>query len=117
TMTMQVIFGAAFATILRLKKLTEDKIKVIARRSAGRTLYYGGIAFMLIGMLVILIPPLDSFAISTGVPVPNLSALDIGLILVLLVVGVIGIWGLLKSYREVVREALSNENTLSSPQS
>jgi len=117
TMTMQVLFGAAFATILRLKKLTEDKIKVIARRSAGRTLYYGGIAFMLIGMLVILIPPLDSFAISTGVPVPNLSALDIGLILVLLVVGVIGIWGLLKSYREVVREALSNENTLSSPQS
>jgi hypothetical protein len=117
TMTMQVLFGAAFASILRLKKLTEDKIKVIARRSAGRTLYYGGIAFMLIGMLVILIPPLDSFAISTGVPVPNLSALDIGLILVLLVVGVIGIWGLLKSYREVVREALSNENTLSSPQS
>jgi len=117
TMTMQVLFGAAFATILRLKKLTEDKIKVIARRSAGRTLYYGGIAFMLIGMLVILIPPLDSFAISTGVPVPNLSALDIGLILVLLVVGVIGIWGLFKSYREVVREALSNENTLSSPQS
>jgi hypothetical protein len=116
TMTMQVLFGAAFASILKLKKLTEDKIKVIARRSAGRTLYYGGIAFMLIGLLVILIPPLDSFAISTGVPVPNLSALDIGLILVLLVVGVIGIWGLLKSYREVVREALSNENTLSSPQ-
>ena len=114
TMTMQVLFGAAFATILRLKKLTEDKIKVIARRSAGRTLYYGGIAFMLIGLLVILIPPLDSFAISTGISVPNLSALDIGLILVLLVVGVIGIWGLLKSYREVVREALSNGNTLTS---
>jgi hypothetical protein len=116
TMTMQVLFGAAFATILRLKKLTEDKIKVIARRSAGRTLYYGGIAFMLIGLLVILIPPLDSFAISTGISVPNLSALDIGLILVLIVVGVIGIWGLLKSYREVVREALSNGNTLTSSQ-
>ncbi|MGC8600372.1 MAG: hypothetical protein ACP5LX_04900 [Nitrososphaeria archaeon] len=112
TMTMQVLFGAAFASILRLKKLTEDKIKVIARRSAGRTLYYGGIAFMLIGLLVMLIPPLDSFAISTGVPVPNLSALDVGLILVLLVVGVIGIWGLIKSYREVVREALSNGNSV-----
>ncbi len=112
TMTMQVLFGAAFASILRLKKLTEDKIKVIARRSAGRTLYYGGIAFMLIGLLVMLIPPLDSFAISTGVPVPNLSALDIGLILVLLVVGVIGVWGLIKSYKEVVREALSNGNSI-----
>ncbi|MGC9145677.1 MAG: hypothetical protein ACP5GS_06175 [Nitrososphaeria archaeon] len=112
TMTMQVLFGAAFASILRLKKLTEDKIKVIARRSAGRTLYYGGIAFMLIGLLIMLIPPLDSFAISTGIPVPNLSALDIGLILVLLVVGVIGIWGLIRSYREVVREALSNGNSV-----
>nr|CCC55546.1 conserved hypothetical protein [uncultured archaeon] len=112
TMTMQVLFGAAFASILRLKKLTEDKIKVIARRSAGRTLYYGGIAFMLIGLLVMLIPPLDSFAISTGIPVPNLSALDVGLILVLLVVGVIGIWGLIKSYREVIREALSNRNSV-----
>ncbi|MGC8600803.1 MAG: hypothetical protein ACP5LX_07120, partial [Nitrososphaeria archaeon] len=85
-----------------------DKIKVIARRSAGRTLYYGGLAFMIIGLIVILIPPVDSFAISTGVPIPNLDALDIGLILVLIVVGVIGIWGLLKSYREVVREAIAN---------
>ena len=108
TMTMQVLFGAAFASLLRLKKLTEDKIKIIARRSAGRTLYYGGLAFMIIGIIVILIPPVDSFAISTGVPIPNLSALDIGLILVLIVVGVIGIWGLIKSYREVVREAMAN---------
>ncbi len=108
TMAMQVLFGAAFASLLRLKKLTEDKIKVIARRSAGRTLYYGGLAFMLIGIIVVLIPPVDSFAISTGVPIPNLNALDIGLVLVLIVVGIIGIWGLLKSYREVVREAISN---------
>jgi len=105
TMTMQILFGAAFASILRLKKLTEDKIKVVARRSAGRTLYYGGLAFIVIGLLVIAIPSIDSFAISTGVPIPNLNALDVGLFLVLIVVGIIGIWGLFKSYREVLTES------------
>ncbi|MGC9209191.1 MAG: hypothetical protein ACP5GH_05030 [Nitrososphaeria archaeon] len=107
TMTMQVLFGAAFASILRLKKLTEDKIKVVARRSAGRTLYYGGLAFIIIGLLVMAIPSIDSFAISTGIPIPNLNALDVGLFLVLIVVGIIGIWGLFKSYREVLTESSS----------
>ncbi|MGC8569344.1 MAG: hypothetical protein ACP5LW_05005 [Nitrososphaeria archaeon] len=108
TMTMQVLFGAAFASILRLKKLTEDKIKVVARRSAGRTLYYGGLAFIIIGLLVMAIPSIDSFAISTGIPIPNLNALDVGLFLVLIVVGIIGIWGLFKSYREVLTESGSS---------
>jgi len=105
TMLMQIMFGAVFASVLRAKKLGEDAIKVVARRSAGRTLYYGGLAFLIIGAFVILFPPLDSFAISTGVLIPNLNAFDIGLLLVLIVVGVIGIGGLIKSYREVVEEA------------
>ncbi len=112
TMTMQVLFGAVFASILKLKKLSEDAIKVVARKSAGKTLYYGGLAFMLIGILVIAIPPIDSFAISTGIPIPNLNALDIGLLLVLVVVGVIGVWGLISSYREVVAEAKASDHNV-----
>ena len=105
TMLMQIMFGAVFASVLRAKKLGEDAIKIVARRSAGRTLYYGGLAFVIIGAFVILFPPLDSFVISTGVPIPNLNAFDIGLLLVLIVVGAIGVGGLIKSYREVVEEA------------
>ncbi len=104
TMMMQIMFGAVFANVLRAKKLGEDAIKVVARRSAGRTLYYGGLAFLIIGAFVIVFPSLDTFAISTGLAVPNLNAFDIGLLLVLIVVGVIGIGGLIKSYREVIAE-------------
>ena len=105
TMLMQIMFGAVFANILKAKKLSESDIKVIARRSAGRTLYYGGAAFSLIGIFVILFPSLDTFAISTGIAVPNLNAFDIGLLLVLIVVGIIGIGGLIKSYKEVIGES------------
>ncbi len=101
TMTMQIMFGAAFGSLLRAKRLTEEQVKRVARRAAGRTLYYGGMAFVIIGALVAAIPSLDAFAISTGVPIPNLNALDIGLVLVLIVVGAIGIGGLIKSYYEV----------------
>jgi hypothetical protein len=105
TMLMQIMFGAVFANILKAKKLSESDIKVVARRSAGRTLYYGGAAFSLIGIFVILFPSLDTFAISTGIAVPNLNAFDIGLFLVLIVVGIIGIGGLIKSYKEVIEES------------
>ncbi len=50
TMTMQIIFGAIFANVMRVKKLSEDDIKYIGRKSAGRTLYYGGIVFSLVGI-------------------------------------------------------------------
>lgn len=106
TMTMQIFFGAAFGSLLRAKRLTEEQVKRVARRAAGRTLYYGGLAFIIIGALVVAIPPIDAFAISTGVPVPNLNAFDIGLLLVLVVVGLIGFGGLIKSYYEVKSEGL-----------
>jgi hypothetical protein len=101
TMTMQIIFGALFANIARLKGLGEGDIKKLGAATAGRTLYYGGIAFVLIGALVAAIPAIDSFAISTGNPIPNLNAIDIGLLLVLIVVGGIGIASIIKSYRDI----------------
>nr|KJR72851.1 MAG: hypothetical protein TU35_09350 [Thermoproteus sp. AZ2] len=103
TMIMQIIIGALFGSSLRAAKLTEDDVKYIGRRTAGVTLYYGGLAFALVGLLVILLPQIDAWAISTGIPIPNLDAIDIGLILVLVTVGAIGLYGIISSYREVVR--------------
>ncbi len=101
TMTMQVIFGALFANLMKLKRLTEDDIKYIGRKTAGRTLYYGGIVFSLVGVLIMLLPSIDNWAISTGNPIPNLNAIDIGFLLVVTVVGGIGIASIVMSYREV----------------
>ena len=91
TMVMQIIFGAFFGNLMRLKKLSEEQITKIARRVAGKTLYYGGLVFMIIGILIIFLPFIDQWAIETGNPIPNLDQINIGTILVLSVVGIIGI--------------------------
>ncbi|BCU69587.1 hypothetical protein [Stygiolobus caldivivus] len=104
TMVMQVIFGAIFGNILKAKKATEEQITYIARKSAGRVLYYGGIVFILVGILIILIPSIDNFAVSTGISIPNLDAIDVGFLLVVLTVGVIGLLSIVESFRETFKE-------------
>lgn len=103
TMVMQIIFGAVFARLIGARKLGEDAIKYLGRSTAGRTLYYGGILFALIGALVVAFPLLNSIAISTGNPIPNLDSVGISTILVLGTVGVIGVGSMIKGYRELVR--------------
>jgi ABC-type nickel/cobalt efflux system permease component RcnA len=103
TMVMQIIFGAVFARLVGAKKLGEDAIKFLGRSTAGRTLYYGGLLFAIIGGLIVAFPILDSLAISTGNPIPNLDSVGVSTILVLGTVGVIGIGSMIKGYRELVR--------------
>lgn len=100
TMAMQIIFGALFGSLMRFKRLSEEEITRIARRVAGRTLYYGGLVFAVAGLAVVALPEIDSWAIATGNPVPNLDSINIGTILVLTVVGAIGVGGML---REILR--------------
>lgn len=101
TMAMQVLFGALFARLARLRKLPEEAIKDLGRNVAGRTLYYGGMAFAAIGLLVTGFPFLNSLAISTGNPIPNLDSVGVATILVLVVVGVLGIGSLVAGLREI----------------
>ncbi|MEM0272277.1 MAG: hypothetical protein QW514_07040, partial [Thermoprotei archaeon] len=103
TMVMQIIFGAIFANIMKVKNLDEEDIKYVGRSTAGRTLYYGGITFSVVGLIILLIPALDSFAISTGNPIPNLNAIDVGFLLVVGVVGGIGVVSIIKAMREIGR--------------
>ncbi len=103
TMAMQIIFGAVFANIARLKKLSEVQMNMIGRQTAGKTLYYGGIAFAAIGLFIILFPAIDSVAISTGNPIPNLSSVGVSTVLVLFVVGIIGIGSLVRGFMEALK--------------
>ncbi|TRM92642.1 hypothetical protein DJ526_05445 [Sulfolobus sp. A20-N-G8] len=103
TMLMQIIFGSIFGNILRLKKLTEEQISYIAKKTAGRVLYYGGIVFVIVGLLIIAFPIIDNFAIPTGNPIPNLDAIDIGFLLVVSVVGLIGISSIIYGFKEAVK--------------
>ncbi|MDG6909267.1 MAG: hypothetical protein JRN08_02760 [Nitrososphaerota archaeon] len=108
TMIMQVILGSVFANIMRMKKLSVAQIKYVGRSAAARTLYLGGLAFAIIGGLVIAFPLLDTFAISTGNPIPNLDSIGVATVLVLFTVGVIGLGSIYKSYREIVNTPPEN---------
>ncbi len=103
TMMMQIIFGAIFANVARIKKLTEQQIRFIGRRTAGRTLFYGGFIFSIIGLLIVFFPVIDNWAISTGNPIPNLDSIGVATMLVLIVVGIFGIGNVILSFYEIMK--------------
>ncbi len=102
TMAMQIVFGAAFGKLARLKRLGESNTKKIAEATSGRTLYYGGLMFAVMGLLIVMFPAINSVALHTGSSIPNLDALNVATFLVLFVVGGIGIGSFIHSlHREM----------------
>ncbi len=92
TMTMQIIFGAFFGTFLTKKKnLSKEGIAFVSKYISKSVLYYGGIAFVVGGILILMFPQLMGIAIHTGIKVHNLHNLGIGFFLVILVVCIIGL--------------------------
>ncbi len=102
TMLMQIIFGGLFANLARLKKLSVEQITYVGRKTAGRTLFYGGILFAVIGALIVAFPVLDTIALSTDNPIPNLDSIGVATVLVLLVVGVVGVGSLVLGIIEIL---------------
>ncbi len=103
TMVMQILTGMLFARLARLKKLSNGQIQSIGRRTAARTLYMGGVAFMAVGTVVAALPWLEDYYLATGTSIPNLDQIGIATLLIVLVVGVIGGNSLWKAYREATR--------------
>jgi len=73
----------------------------IGRKTSGRVLAYGGIAFVLAGFLLLALPSTASFSFATGIGIPNLDVIDLGFLLAVGSVTVIAI----PSYILAVREA------------
>ncbi len=111
TMAMQIIIGAVFANFMKVKKLTIEEIKYVGKSTAGHSLYYGGLAFAVIGFLVIFFPFISNFAISTGIPIPNLDSLGSALLLTLIVVGGIGLGSMYKAIKVVTNYSKSNSDS------
>jgi len=114
TMIMQIIFGAFFGTWLTKKKnLTKEGIAFISKYISKNVLYYGGIAFALAGILIIIFPSLLSFGINTGIKIHNLHNLGIGFFLVVLVVVVISIVSYYLGMRKAVELKYVNTASIS----
>jgi len=107
-MLMQIIFGIAFASLARARKLSEKDISYIGRQTGGRTLYYGGMLFAAVGALVIAFPAIENVAVSTGNPIPNLNVVGLSTILVLVVVGIIGFGNLVYALARAGRARKKN---------
>jgi len=110
TMVMQIAFGAFFGTFLSKKKnLSKEGIEFVSKYISKSVLFYGGIAFVIAGALILAFPQITNFGIQTGIKIHNLDNLDIGFFLVVIVVGVIGIVSYYLGIRKAVK--LNYQNT------
>ncbi len=102
TMTMQILFGAAFGKWLAgIKKLTKEGISFVSRTISSDVLFYGGMAFAIAGASILAFPSILNYAIVTPIYVHNLHNLGVGFFIVILVVVIIGFL----SYRRAIARA------------
>jgi len=95
------MFGALVGAWMARRRMADAARAWVARMVAGRTLFWGGIGFTLVGLLGILDPGVADLGISTGVRVHNLSRVDIGFLLAVLVPFGAGAYAMIRSLREV----------------
>lgn len=89
TMVMQALAGAAFGLMAAKKGLSARAIRKVALKTAGNTLTWGGVAFILAGSIEQVFPRIGRFAINTNVHVHNLDSLGVAFLLV--IISVIGV--------------------------
>ncbi|EQD77954.1 conserved hypothetical protein, membrane, partial [mine drainage metagenome] len=94
TMTMQIAFGAGFGAFLtKSKKLSKQGIAYVGKNISRLVLTFGGMAFLLSGIAILIFPQILSYNVVTPLQVHNLHSLGIGFFLVIVSVVIIGIIG------------------------
>ncbi len=100
TMTMQILFGALVGAWMARRRLTDAVRTRVARMVAGRTLFWGGLAFIALGIIGFVYPDLGGMGVDTGVRVHNLSRIDVAFLLAVLVPFGAGSYAIIRSLRE-----------------
>lgn len=109
TMTIQATAGALFGRWMRRLQLPEALARKVARQTASNTLLYGGIAFVVAGVLGMMFPRIMSWSIVTPLHIHNLHNLGLGFALVTFTVIVVGLGSLIRSMKEARRLALARD--------
>nr|NNM91348.1 hypothetical protein [Bacilli bacterium] len=100
TMVMQVVLGAFIGWFFSKLHLPSCALPYVARRVSGMILTYGGLAFVIVGLLEQVLP-IDSWSIITGIPIHNLHSLGVGFFLAVIVLFGVAVFAMVSSIRKV----------------
>ncbi|CAB1129892.1 DsbD_2 domain-containing protein [Candidatus Hydrogenisulfobacillus filiaventi] len=103
TTAVQAAAGAAFGAASRQLHLSPDQAANVAFTTSGRTLWWGGWAFVVAGILGLIFPPVMQAGITTGLHIHNLHTLGIGFVLVMVTVLGVGVGSLVREVRRAAR--------------
>lgn len=96
TTVVQALSGALIGLLAQRIGMPDDIIRRVALVTAGRTLHWGGIVFVLGGLFGLLAPHWASLSVATGIHVHNLAHLGLAFLLVMTVVMFIGVGSLIE---------------------
>lgn len=99
TMITQAMAGAAFGYIASKRGLSQTAIRQVALKTAGNTLTWGGVAFVIAGILSQLLPSISAFGINTGIHVHNIDSLGLAFLLAIFCVIGVGLITLITETR------------------
>lgn len=117
TMTMQIVLGAGFGTWLtRAKNLTRKGIQAVSVGISSYVLTYGGFAFFVAGILLLMFPQINNYSIITGIKIHNLDSLGLGFFMVVIVVVIIGYMGYRKSIRRATELGFTEQKEDAAPE-
>lgn len=103
TMVAQIFLGSLVGAWMAKRRLGERARTFVARQVAGRTLAWGGAAFMVVGAVGIWRPALVDWQVATGLPFAHLQHLDSGFFLAIAVLLLIAGVSLVQSLHEAGR--------------
>lgn len=108
TLVMQVVIGATFGWWMGKRKLTASHKAWVGQKVAGNTLLYGGVLFVLAGIVGLAVPSVSAWALPTGLHIHNLDSINLGLVLVILVVAGVGGVSMWRALRDVKKTEGAN---------
>jgi hypothetical protein len=104
TMAMQILAGGLFGLIASRRGLSPDAIRRVALKTAGNTLTWGGVAFVVGGAFGLAFPRAAGLSVVTGLHVHNLGHLGIAIVLVMVCVVGVGVTTLVRETRAATRQ-------------
>ena len=115
TTLVQALAGASFGGWAASRGLSTDDLRKAALRTAGRTLKWGGAAFVAAAILTLLVPAAGQWAVSTGIRIHNLAHLGLAFLLVILIVLGVGMGSFTLEIRRLHPSAHPRATTKRSP--